>query len=73
MRATVWSLSELGPVAVLNSPKLLPPKGAEYSSNNKFLALLERHDSKDWVSIYYAGHDWKLINNFEVTGDMLDA
>jgi hypothetical protein len=30
------------------------------------MALAERRDAKDWVSIYYAGHEWKLVNTFEV-------
>ena len=37
------------------------------------MALAERRDGKDWVSIYYTGVDWKLINTFEVeTFDMQD-
>lgn len=30
------------------------------------MALAERRDGKDWVSIYYTGADWKLITTFEV-------
>lgn len=65
LRATVWSLVEQAPVAYLKSPKLLPPKGFDTSSNGKFVCIAERRECKDWVSIYYAGHDWKLVNSFE--------
>lgn len=30
------------------------------------MALAERREGKDWVSIYYAGNEWKLVNTFEV-------
>ena len=37
------------------------------------MAFAERRDFKDWVSIYYTGNDWKLINTFEVdTFDLAD-
>jgi hypothetical protein len=39
------------------------------------MCLAERRDCKDWVSIYYAGHDWKMVNTFETTEsfDMIDC
>lgn len=37
------------------------------------MALSERRDLKDWVSIYYTASDWKLVNTFEVnTFDLAD-
>jgi hypothetical protein len=37
------------------------------------MALAERRELKDWVSIYYTGNDWKLVNTFEVeTFDLND-
>jgi len=37
------------------------------------MALAERREAKDWVSIYYTGNDWKLVNTFEVdTFDLID-
>ena len=37
------------------------------------MALLERRDYKDWVSIYYTQYEWKLVNTFEVeTFDVQD-
>ncbi len=65
LRATVWSLVEQKPIAHLRGPKYIPPRGISITKNRKFLALLERRDSKDWVSIYFAGADWKLVNTFE--------
>ena len=54
-------------VAALESPKLLPPKGIDFSSNGKFMCMLQkRGDCKNWVAIFYAGHDWKTVNLFEV-------
>jgi len=49
---------------------MLPPKGMDYSSNKKFMALAERSNCKDCVSIYYADNDWKMVNTFDV--DTLD-
>lgn len=37
------------------------------------MALAEKRESKDWVSIYYTGNEWKLVNTFEVdTFDLAD-
>lgn len=73
LRATVWSLVEQKAIAQLRSPKLIPPKGVSLTGNKKFLALAERREGKDWVSIYWAIGEWKLINTFEVdTFDMQD-
>jgi len=73
LRVTVWSLTDESPTAYINSPKMLPPKGIDYSSNKKFMALAERQNCKDVVSIYYADNDWKMVNTFDVeTMDMSD-
>jgi WD40 repeat protein len=41
--------------------------------NRKFMAIAERRECKDWVSIYYTGNEWKLVNTFEVeTLDLVD-
>lgn len=37
----------------------------DFSSNHKFMCMAERRDCKDWIAIYYAGHDWKMVNCFE--------
>jgi hypothetical protein len=65
----------MGPVAYMKAPKLLPPKGIEFSSDNKFMCLAERRECKDQISIYYAGHDWKMVNSFDTTEtyDLVDC
>jgi hypothetical protein len=73
LRATVWSLVESAAAAYIRNPKLLPPKGVSFTKNKKFMALAERRDLKDWVALYYAGNDWKIVNTFEVeTMDLVD-
>jgi hypothetical protein len=38
------------------------------------MMLVERRESKDWISIYYTGADWKMVNTFDVeTFDLIDA
>jgi len=60
-------------VALLRNPKLIPPKGVSITKNKKFMAIAERREAKDWVSIYYTGQEWKLVNTFEVdTFDLTD-
>lgn len=53
---------------------MLPPKGVDFSSNGKFMCLAERKEKecKDQISIYYAGHDFKLVNCFDVSGEIFD-
>ena len=72
--ATAWSITEQIPIARFESPKLLPPKGIDFSQNGMFMALLQKigPESRTAVSIYYAGADWKLTNQFEVP-DIYDA
>lgn len=65
LRASVWSLVEQKAIAHLRGPKFIPPRGIALTKNKKFAALLERRESKDWVSIYFAGADWKLVTTFE--------
>ena len=38
--ATVWSLTEQQPVARFESPRHLPPKGIDFSSNGLFMVIL---------------------------------
>jgi hypothetical protein len=45
---------------------MLPPKGLNFTENNKFAALAERKDAKDVVGIYYAGNDWKMVTSIDV-------
>ena len=41
---------------------MLPPKGLGFTENKKFAALAERKDAKDIIGIYYAGNEWKMMN-----------
>ena len=43
-------------MAFINNPKMLPPKGLDYTSNNKFAALAEKKDGRDKVGIYFVGN-----------------
>lgn len=73
LKATVWSLVDGQATAHIKAPKFNGQKGVEFSSNGKFMCMLERRDSKDWISIYYAGLDFKLTNAFEVGQETFDA
>ena len=48
-------------MAYISNPKMLPPKGLVFSENLKFAALAERKEARDFVGIYYAGNDWKMV------------
>ena len=74
LRATVWSMVEQRAVAQLRNPKLIPPKGVSITKNKKFIAIAEKREAKEWISIYYTGSEWKLVNTFEVdTFDLSDV
>ena len=47
---------------------MLPPKGLDFSENGLFMVLLQKvgTESRTMVSVFYAGADWKLTNQFEV-------
>lgn len=44
LRATVWSLIEQKLIASIKGPKLLPPKGYDFSTNGKFMCLAEKKE-----------------------------
>ena len=72
MKATVWSLTECSETAYIENPKLLPPHGLDFSSNNQFMCIIQKKaEMRNWVSIFYAGNDWKIVNGFE-TPEMWD-
>ena len=72
--ATAWSLIEQQPVSRFESPKLLPPKGLDFSQNGLFMALLQKtgNDSRTVAAIYYAGANWQVTNQIELP-DVYDA
>jgi WD40 repeat protein len=73
LRVSIWSLINQGLGAFISNPKMLPPKGIDFSENKKFCAIAERKDAKDIVGIYYAGNDWKMVNQLPVdTMDLQD-
>lgn len=57
-------------MSYIKGPKLTNSKGFSFSNSGKFLALLEKHDCKDYASIYYT-LDWKLVNTHQL--DLFDA
>ena len=67
LRATVWSIQDMTEVCYIESPKLLPPKGIDFSTNGKFMALIQKKgDCKNAITVFYAGHDWNIVNGFEI-------
>lgn len=73
LRVSIWSLISSSLSAYISSPKMLPPKGIAFSENKKFAALAERKDGRDAVGIYYAGNEWKMVNQLDIdTFDMQD-
>ena len=52
-------------VSTIRSPKLSNSKGCCFSNNCKMMALLEKHDCKDVIGLYFCG-DWKLMNSIAI-------
>lgn len=67
LRITLWSLSNKT-VSYIKYPKL--KSGFDFTSDGAFMALAERRDCKDFVSLFDC-EQWKLIRNFPVdTNDL---
>jgi hypothetical protein len=64
-KCSVYNLVDKS-ISYIRSPKLSNSKGCVFSSNGKLMALLERHDCKDTLGIYYTG-SWKLVNSILLT------
>ena len=62
LRCSIWSLGEPGLVGTIKNPKHTLPKGFAFSTNGWFMAVAERKNHQDIVSIYYCGQDWKMVN-----------
>eukprot|EP00026_Physarum_polycephalum_P009526 Phypoly_transcript_09653.p1 GENE.Phypoly_transcript_09653~~Phypoly_transcript_09653.p1 ORF type:complete len:449 (+),score=50.72 Phypoly_transcript_09653:22-1347(+) len=70
VRITVWSLVNKS-VCYIKSPKL-PVQGLAFSRDGKFMAVAERRDCKDFVSVYSCA-TWEQIKQFKVsTADLVD-
>uniref|UniRef100_A0A8C5H084 WD repeat containing, antisense to TP73 n=1 Tax=Gouania willdenowi TaxID=441366 RepID=A0A8C5H084_GOUWI len=62
LRITVWSLSTKA-VSYIKYPKDCP-KGVDFSKDGRYMALAERRDCKDHVSVFVC-NDWHLFRHFE--------
>ena len=68
LRITLWSLVSKS-VAYIKHPKL-SQKGLDFSKDGKFMALAERRDCKDFISIFDCS-SWQLCKHFPVdTNDL---
>eukprot|EP00825_Cyclidium_porcatum_P005999 TRINITY_DN12947_c0_g1_i4.p1 TRINITY_DN12947_c0_g1~~TRINITY_DN12947_c0_g1_i4.p1 ORF type:complete len:438 (+),score=78.06 TRINITY_DN12947_c0_g1_i4:103-1416(+) len=70
LKATIYSLADKSQ-QYIKCPKYAD-KGIQFSQDGKFMALVERQETKDYIGIYYT-KDWKLLNHFQVeTLDLQD-
>ena len=73
-KITVWNLIDQSANQIINYISLpkYHDKGIEFSYDEKFLAVTERKDSKDYIGIYFIGN-FKLMSHFVLnTNDMQD-
>lgn len=63
LRLSIWSFVNKS-VAHIKNPKF-SDKGLAFSSEGKFMALVERHECRDYVGVYFT-HDWQLVSHFAV-------
>jgi WD40 repeat protein len=68
-KVSIYNLTE-GNMCYIKSPKFSTSKGFSFSSGGKFFALIEKHECKDYLSIYYT-NDGKIVNTFAL--DLFDA
>ncbi|CEG35243.1 Uncharacterized conserved protein WDR8, contains WD repeats [Plasmopara halstedii] len=64
LHATVWSLEDPTTRCSIRNPKLAAD-GIKFTKNGLFLAVLERHDCKDSISIYSC-ESWEHTVHFSV-------
>ncbi|XP_076472326.1 WD repeat-containing protein WRAP73-like [Babylonia areolata] len=62
LRITVWSLTNKS-VSYIRHPKKCE-KGVDFTKDGKYMALAERRDCKDYVSIFSCD-GWSLVKHFE--------
>lgn len=70
LRITVWSLVNKT-VSYIKYPKQCP-QGLQFSADGKFLALAERRDCKDSISLFDC-NTWQLIKHFSVETEDLSG
>ena len=63
-KCSIYNLTDKS-ISYIKSPKLSTARGCVFSANGKLMALLEKHECKDIVNIYYTG-DWKLVNSVQL-------
>ncbi|XP_064611407.1 WD repeat-containing protein WRAP73-like isoform X1 [Liolophura sinensis] len=68
LRITVWSLLNKT-VSYIKYPKQCQ-KGVDFSTGGKYMALAERRDCKDYVSVF-ACSTWELVKHFETATEDL--
>ncbi|XP_013397882.1 WD repeat-containing protein WRAP73-like [Lingula anatina] len=68
LRITVWSLVNKS-VSYIKYPKGCQ-KGLDFNDVNQYLALAERRECKDYVSIFTC-NTWQLVKHFETSTDDL--
>ena len=68
-KVSIYNLSSKS-VLQIKGPKFSSTKGCAFNSNGKFMALIEKHDCKEYLSVYYTA-DWKIVNSFQL--DLFDA
>lgn len=70
IRLTIYNLCD-GSKVYIRHPKY-PNKGFAFSNNGAFFGLIERHNSKDSIGLYFT-KDWTAINHFQIeTIDLCD-
>ncbi|XP_048206063.1 WD repeat-containing protein WRAP73 isoform X2 [Perognathus longimembris pacificus] len=62
LRITVWSLCTKS-VSYIKYPKACP-QGVSFTRDGRYLALAERRDCRDYVSIFVCS-DWQLLRHFD--------
>lgn len=68
LRITVWSLVNKG-VSYIKHPKACP-QGVDFTADGRYLAVAERRDCKDYVSIFDA-ISWQLVKHVDPETDDL--
>ncbi|XP_028848400.1 WD repeat-containing protein WRAP73 isoform X2 [Denticeps clupeoides] len=62
LRVTVWSLCNKS-VSYIKYPKACQ-KGMDFSADGRYMALAERRECKDYISVFVCD-DWHLLRHFE--------
>lgn len=62
LRITLWSLSAKS-VSYIKYPKACQ-QGISFTKDGRFMALAERRDCKDYISIFVC-NDWQLLRHFD--------